>query len=529
MVDSVVEAALGSRFRVLSRLGEGAFGTVYLAETVGGELGRQVAIKVPHAHRMSADLLARLRDEARLGALIRHRAIVRVDDLVEMSGTWAVVMEYVEGCDLAEILHGGPVPPRAALAIVEEVAYALHAAFHQAAPDGPPLRLVHRDIKPSNLRITAAGELKLLDFGVARANFGAREAAGTGAVLGTSTYLAPERFEGTDTHAGDVYALGVTFFELLTGAPPGKSAFDADRQPPGRKYASQWTWLSTVHPELPALLQRMLATDPAARPTAREVARSLATLRASLGGVTLEDWAEVEVPRRRAASSSGPRLSGSMKLERPASTASAPRRTSPALVTGVVVLILGIVVGSALWAARSIAGPRATVDAPPTALAAPDARAILMDPAAPVVPPESVPVVAPEPAPDAVADPQPAVPVSQPEPTRASTPASSTRTRSPSTPRAERTTSSGSRDAGSAPPPPTGTGNARLVLSGDARSVVLAPSGSPSSLKPGTYTAEVKLADGQVVSVDAFAAEAGATVTLSCSATYLRCRVATSP
>lgn len=534
MVDPVVDAALRTRFRVLTRLGEGAFGTVYLADTVGGELGRQVAIKVPHAHRMSADLLARLRDEARLGALIRHRAIVRVDDLVEMNGTWAVVMEYVEGCDLAEILHGGPIPPRPALAIAEEVASALHAAYHQAAPDGPPLRLIHRDLKPSNLRVTAAGEVKLLDFGVARANFGAREAAGTGAVLGTSTYLAPERFEGKDTHAGDVYALGVTLFELLTGAPPGKSAFDADRQPPGRKYAAQWSWLGTVHAELPALLGRMLATDPDARPTAREVARAVATLRASLGGVTLEDWAETEVPRRLAADSSAPLASGSMQLERPGSSVATPRRSSRGLVIGAVVGMVGIVSVVALWLARDAAQDRPPAPVTPS----PDAVATLLDPAPPSPPPsvdlspptdlapptEVPPPTAPAP-PTEVPPPAEAAPA--PAPRAAATPRTGPTSSTPERPKAAARTPSRAPSTGGASEP--ASGNGRVTLSGDARSATLSPSATLAATRPGTYTAEVTLSDGQVVSVDSFTVAPGSVVSLSCSITYLRCKVSTSP
>lgn len=126
-------------------------------------------------------------------------------------------------------------PPVAALAIVEEVASALHAAWHQDGPDGAPLRLIHRDIKPSNLRITAHGEVKMLDFGVARAELSSREEHTQEAAFGTVPYMAPERFYGEDTVAGDVYALGVTLFEMLTGVKPGKSAMDADRAPPGEK------------------------------------------------------------------------------------------------------------------------------------------------------------------------------------------------------------------------------------------------------------------------------------------------------
>ncbi|MFZ5476723.1 MAG: serine/threonine-protein kinase, partial [Myxococcota bacterium] len=285
------------RYELRGLLGEGAFGSVWLAEATAGGLRKPVAIKVlkPDAAAQPG-VVGRLRDEARLLALIRHRAIVRVDELVELEGGWSVVMEYVEGCDVAALVRRGPVPARAACAIAAEVANALHAAFTARGPDGQALRLVHRDIKPGNVRLTALGDVKLLDFGVARADFSAREAATSGTAYGTLPYMAPERFEGRDSQAGDVYALGVTLFEMLAGARPGTTPGDPDRQPPGRALAHAWSAIAETSPALASLVARMLAPDPARRPTPREVARTLGDLAPTLPGEALEDWAAEVVP-----------------------------------------------------------------------------------------------------------------------------------------------------------------------------------------------------------------------------------------
>lgn len=285
-------------YRVLQVLGSGAFGQVFLAAPVGLGVERCVAVKLLRPeHAARVQIVQRLRDEARMLALLRHRTIVRVDDLQQLNGHWAVVMEYVDGADVEAIVRvGGAIPPRAAVRIAEEIANGLHAAWSARGPDGAPLRLVHRDVKPSNVRVTPNGEVKLLDFGVARAEFVGREARTLGHGVGTPIYMAMERFEGEDTHSGDVYALGVTLFEALAGVPPGRSAGDADRHPPGRKLVAHWTALETLNPALHGLIAAMLDDDPPARPDARTVARQLAEIGGSLSGERLEEWAERVVP-----------------------------------------------------------------------------------------------------------------------------------------------------------------------------------------------------------------------------------------
>ncbi len=514
-------------YRVIERLGEGAFGAVFLAESVGGGITRTVAIKVPHPERAGPDLVSRLRDEAQMLAMVRHRAIVRLDDLVELDGVWSVVMEFVDGADVAALLADGPIPVRAALAISEEIANALHTAWNQPGPEGRPLHLLHRDIKPSNIRVTPSGEVKLLDFGVARAEFDAREADATASVFGTPTYLAPERYHGTDTPAGDVYALGVTLFEMLTGVPPGKSAMDADRQPPGRKWADQWIWLGKVHPTLKVQLARMLAEDPASRPAARECARTFAEVRALIEGETLEDWAERAIADKARQKRTPDDRSGSLLTER--SSSSTPRRRGYgwALAVCAIVLVVAVTV-AALGAAGTALYATSNGHPPPPAQASPDAAALIAAPApspapvaapsvppTPAVTPSTVPSPAPSPAPSAAPSPVPPV---APSPTPAAAPV----TAHPATPHATATKPAPADVKPTVDPASLGS----LVVSGDVQGCTLSgPASKPGNIPPGAYTAQVTLTNGSVIEVDGIHVTAGATTTVKCSATFGRCQV----
>ncbi|MEZ4237299.1 MAG: serine/threonine-protein kinase [Myxococcota bacterium] len=228
--------------------------------------------------------------------LVRHRALVTVDALIRLGPQWAVVMELVPGISLDEV--PGRVPVRPALEIVAEVASALDAAY-RARVDDRPLRLLHRDVKPSNVRVGPDGEVKLLDFGVARAEFDTREAETRGAVYGSRPYLSPERLELVDTHAGDVFALGISLAELVTGVVPGpaaaRPALHAERVRP------LLAGLDPVDggPLLRPLLEAMLAYDPEARPAAEAVATQCRALAARLDRQpTLRAWAEATVPDR---------------------------------------------------------------------------------------------------------------------------------------------------------------------------------------------------------------------------------------
>ncbi len=308
------------RYEIASTLGEGGFGTVYLARMLGGGgFSKPVALKVLRTDVASSeDVASRLRDEARILGLIRHRAVVHVDGLIRLAGRWTVVMEYVDGVDLRVIpKNHGPMPLGPTLDVITEVAGALHVAYHTIGPEGRPLKLLHRDIKPGNVKVTPAGEVKVLDFGVARADFEGREAETQHVRFGSTGYLAQERLSGRETPAADVYSLGVVMHELLTAKRFGQCAPNAWKQ--AQQLDEKVTQLGELVPneEVHALVRDMLAWDPDARPTARDVERRAATIRATLPrighGEILRDWAERELPQiSKRVAAKGPQKEGDL-------------------------------------------------------------------------------------------------------------------------------------------------------------------------------------------------------------------------
>ncbi|MFH1463184.1 MAG: protein kinase, partial [Pseudomonadota bacterium] len=294
------------RYRIAELLGQGGFGSVYRAEKLGEEgFSTVVAIKLLHAvadssnpelERMRADAVRRLRDEARLLGLLKHRAIVQVYDLERLRGEWAVVMEFVDGMHLGELVELTRVPVRQALAITEEVADGLHVAFHTKL-QGRELGLLHRDIKPSNIMITAGGSVKVLDFGIARGNFEARESHTAGFLVGTQRYMSPEHLDFDDESfqvgpASDIYALGAVIFEILTGQPLGRASLE--RRSHEDRVARQLDehLLGRVPKGLFSLLRRTLAFGPDERPTAIELRTACELLQQETPGESLRSWSE---------------------------------------------------------------------------------------------------------------------------------------------------------------------------------------------------------------------------------------------
>ncbi|WP_435018625.1 protein kinase domain-containing protein [Tundrisphaera sp. TA3] len=201
------------RYEVLRVLGKGSFGRVYLARD--GELGREVAIKVPTAQALARPgQLEALLAEARLAASLRHPAIVGVYDVGrDGDGTAFIVLEYVEGVTLAALLKEGRVDPVRLAGLVARIAEAVHLA-HKAG-------MVHRDLKPSNIMIGGDGEPRVADFGLAITESGQYSLAGE--VAGTPTHMAPEQVRG-ETHRldgrTDVWALGVILYQALVRRLP---------------------------------------------------------------------------------------------------------------------------------------------------------------------------------------------------------------------------------------------------------------------------------------------------------------------
>lgn len=211
------QTVLGGRFRIVHELGRGGMGVVYLAERVDGQFEQQVALKVIR-QGASEETAARFVRERQILAGLAHPNIARLlDGGVSPSGQPYLVMEYIEGSSIDHFCSQENVGVRHRLELFCDVCEAVQAAHRQL--------IVHRDLKPSNILVTAAGEVKLLDFGIAKL---VSEASGdvpgvtlTGGQVMTPQYASPEQFRGeTITVASDVYQLGLVAYELLSGRRP---------------------------------------------------------------------------------------------------------------------------------------------------------------------------------------------------------------------------------------------------------------------------------------------------------------------
>ncbi len=203
---------IAGRYALLDEIGRGGMGIVWRGEDE--VLGRTVALKkVGMSPGGASPDLQRAEREARLAARLNHPHVVAVFDLATDGDEQWLVMEYVESRNLAELLRDhGPLGPDQAAALLAQAADAL-AAAHGAG-------IVHRDVKPSNILVTPTGQVKLTDFGIARANADATLTK-TGLVSGSPAYLAPEVAAGAPaTTASDVWAIGATLFHALEGRPP---------------------------------------------------------------------------------------------------------------------------------------------------------------------------------------------------------------------------------------------------------------------------------------------------------------------
>lgn len=211
-------------FQIIEVLGEGSFGAVCVARITDDPLQRKVALKIlKQDYAKNNKVLKRTKDEARLLSKLNHPNIVRVERMVMLNGRPVVVMEWVQGASLDQLLlrFRDGMPTSVALEIVKLTANALYVAFTEpVGKRDEPMCVIHRDIKPSNLLMSIHGELKVVDFGIAKSDFEGREADTNSVVMGSRPYMAPERLDGIpDTPAVDVYSLGMTLYELLAGRP----------------------------------------------------------------------------------------------------------------------------------------------------------------------------------------------------------------------------------------------------------------------------------------------------------------------
>ena len=260
---------LAGRYRLVELLGQGGMATIFRAHD--GQLGRDVAVKVLRAeYGRDPAFVARFRQEAQSAAALSHPNVVNVFDYGMEAGDPFIVMELIDGGDLAQVLaQRGPLEPLAAARIAQQIFEALDTAHARG--------IVHRDIKPTNVLLTSGGRVKVADFGIARA-FSEAQLTMPGTTLGSVHYFSPEQARGeVVTSASDVYSAGLVLFEMLTGrrAWTGDSAGAVAVA----RLAGDPPAPSSIKPGVPQALdiavRRALARVPADRPTASEMASFL--------------------------------------------------------------------------------------------------------------------------------------------------------------------------------------------------------------------------------------------------------------
>jgi eukaryotic-like serine/threonine-protein kinase len=347
------DVLIDERYRLQDRLASGGMGDVWRA--TDESLGRTVAVKVLRPELLTDPTFGvRFRSEARMLAALRHPGVVGVYDFGESTGPDGapityLVMEYIQGEPLSQLLGGGEgLPAAQTVAIAAQAADALHAA-HTAG-------IVHRDVKPGNLLLQADGSVILVDFGIARSTSANTSLTNTNAILGTAKYMAPEQASGQEVSpATDIYALGAVAYHCLAGHPPftGDNPLEIairhvnDEPPP----------LPDHIPEpVREMVGRALNKDPADRypsaaafaDAARAVAAAEMTAPATVQAATAGSAATTEVYADAAGTASGPdawpAVPAAVAPPSPAGTARRGRQLAIpllAVATAVALLLLG--------------------------------------------------------------------------------------------------------------------------------------------------------------------------------------------
>ena len=309
-------------YRLEERVGVGGMAEVYRAQRLGpGGFAKQVAVKrvLPDLGR-DASFVQMFLDEARLQAQLSSPGLVQVFDFGEEAGTYYLVMEYVDGVDLAALLQAtGPLEPGLAVHLGRQLCAALADVHRAVGADGAPLGIVHRDVTPGNILCGRDGHVKLGDFGVAKAR--ARTVrTERGGVKGKLAYLAPEQVRGDEVDARtDLYAVGLVLFEALTGS----RYLDAPSEPELWRLAGapEFRAPSTLAPGVPAALDAVLRRALAAAPEQRYPSATL-----------LEEALTAAAPQLAPATARR-QLGELVDRARPRATAAGAPAAAPAVVT----------------------------------------------------------------------------------------------------------------------------------------------------------------------------------------------------
>ncbi len=305
-------------FEIVSVRQGGPYGALCVVRRVDDPLGREVSMKVLRSTLMQQPtFLTRARDEARMLGRLNHPNIIRVEGLMQVGRRHVIVMEALNGVTLGQIMEAekDAPPPAIALLTTRIAARAMDHAYNGiASTGGRPLRIVHRDLRPGNLFITIHGVLKIIDFGLARADYRDRETSTVSTILGSEGYIAPERFAGIpDDSSVDVYALGVSLLEMLSGALPTLGLLPDTHE---YIFAQHLELLRARHPEfgsnlssIEELILSMCAYERKNRPTLEEVQERLKQIEldASFKHSLLDYANEVAAPLFEALSGGAPR------------------------------------------------------------------------------------------------------------------------------------------------------------------------------------------------------------------------------
>jgi serine/threonine-protein kinase len=290
-----------AHYRVQEKIGAGGMGEVYRAQDT--RLCRDVALKVlPEAFARDAERMARFEREAKVLASLNHPNIASIYGLEESNGTRALVMELVEGPTFAERISQGPLPLEEALALAKQIADGLEYAHERG--------VIHRDLKPSNVKLTRESQVKLLDFGLARALEGETTeeelqnsptlsaATPTGVLLGTAAYMSPEQARGkrVDRRA-DIWAFGCVVYEMLTGLGAFKGETTSDILASVIRAEPDWSSLpDSLPPRIGELLRRCLQKE--AKQRLRDIGDARITIQEALSGSVAFETVPAGAPTR---------------------------------------------------------------------------------------------------------------------------------------------------------------------------------------------------------------------------------------
>ncbi|MCP4449212.1 MAG: serine/threonine protein kinase [Myxococcales bacterium] len=275
------------RYHLLDRIAFGGMAEIYRAKTFDASgHAHIVAVKRVLAHLAEDDdIIQMLVDEAKIAGLLKHPNVARVYEFARAHGEYFIAMEHVDGKDLRAILERcrqdkRPMPPSHAAYVGAEMAAALHAAHSATDKSGESLKIVHRDVSPSNIICAYAGEVKLCDFGIAKATL-SRVQTRTGVIKGKVKYMSPEQALGRKLdHRSDIFSLGSVLYEMLTRVPPFTATSEMGLLIKVRdaKYRRISDIVPNVPPEIESITDKCLARSRANRfQSADDVHRALSS------------------------------------------------------------------------------------------------------------------------------------------------------------------------------------------------------------------------------------------------------------